>query len=108
MKRIDSESSVALTIKAFFSKDPVWVGFEFAERAILAKTSFVKEGPIWIVEATDNKNKIVFVWETVTKYAYPCMIYFPYDRVEVATEIVSETARGQVIQRNDEMTIVWE
>lgn len=108
MKIIVSESSAALAIKAFFSKDPVWAGFEFAERAILAKTSFVKEGPIWIVEATDNKNKIVFVWETVTNYAYPCMICFPYDRVEIATEIVLETARGQVIQRNGEMTIVWE
>ena len=107
MKRIDSESSVALAIKAFFSKDPAWANFEFAAKAVLVKTSFVKEGPIWLIEAAEGKNKVVFVWETVTKYAYPCPGDFRYEKVEDGGEIKTDTLHGHVIKHNDELAIVW-
>lgn len=112
MKRIDSQSSVSLTIASFFKNDNVWSGFTFAERALLVTTPCVEDGPIWIVEAQRGEERVIFVWETVTKYAYPCTVLFTYNTVTPKTYkgvIVSESgAKGSVLEHNGEIAILWD
>lgn len=111
MKKIENETSAAMVTKSFFEDE--FKGFVFEDKSKLVRTKEIPEGPAWMTLATKNGQRVVFIWEAVTKYAYACPVQFAYDEVipseeqpEVITDFNGMT--GTVVSRNGETTIIWE
>lgn len=111
MKKVENQTSVAMVMKSFFQNE--WPGFEFAEKALLIRTKDIDEGPAWMETAVRGNEKVVFILETVTKYAYVCPIQFAYDEVVPSTEKPEEIKdnkgmTGIIAIHNCETAIIWE
>ncbi len=109
MKKIESQTSAAMVMKSFFQDD--WKGFAFEEKATLIQTKEIKEGPAWMLKAERGTEKVLLIWETVSKQAYPCPYpaVFAYRKVEPSERtFTSKSLIGKVINKDGEIAIVWE
>lgn len=109
IKKIETPSSVAELLRMKYS--PEWEDFKFDEKAKLIKVPEIKEGPVWMLCAYKNNEKIVFLWEVVTKFAYLCPVTFAYDTVDVNMYSKGfeddRGAIGEIFQYNGEVSIRW-
>lgn len=110
IKKIETSSSVAELLRMKYSPD--WEGFEFDEKAKLIKVAEIKEGPVWMVSAQKKNEKIVFLYEVITKFAYLCPVVFLYDPVDTCMYPEGfrddRGADGKIFEHNGEVAIRWE
>lgn len=109
IKKIETPSSVAELLRMKYS--PEWKDVKFDEKAKLIKVAEIKEGPVWMLCAYKNNEKIVFLWEVFTKFAYLCPTIFLYDPVDTRTYPEGFTdyigAEGEIFEYNGEIAIRW-